>query len=1778
MTSKKRLAMFVAMLALFATSAFGRDLPNIDLYLNAKVPSNSNAALEQRVGDLRRDGSSLQGEGRFGVPTVLWLDPSQLVGTGPIGQGAERTEIAAARGVLSGVSEAYGLVDNDVTGAVAAGVINTGKGAIVVKFSQQVGGIPVFREELNVVMNQKLEAIAVTGYISSQHTAFAGSSTGSFSRSETMAAADALKDVTANAGLNASQLIPAFSRDGYDFFTVASTSGVSLADPVRMQKVYYHMPEGLIPAYYIETSVMVRDGVTSEGMFIGNINTDTYSYVISAVDGSILFRKNLTEDLSGSQSSLGPGGDTYRVWADPVTGVPYDTPAGNGVHPKLNPIPDGAQYPFQPQVDVTLPNYPFSQNDPWIAPGSVETVGNNADAYLDLFGLTDAQGNPTTDDGLSPVAPPADPPTGDFRAQATGADQFLHSNVPDTVSASAEARQGAIQQLFYNVNFLHDWYYDSGFTELMRNAQTNNFGRGGLGSDNIRAEVQDYSGFNNANMSTPSDGLRPRMQMYNFTTRANTNEIVSPANIAGKRAMGVAMSGTQSFDVNAEALMATFDGSLNVTNAAALAGKIAMFNFQDTGSFSTKITRLHQQTSCVGVLMVYTSASPNNVANIVGFNTVWSRPVATISFNSAAPIKTELLVPNVVTLRLHRFADRDGALDNQVVFHEWGHYLSNRLISNAAGLSNNQGRSMGEGWGDFNAMMLTVREDDTSVPSNATWGGVYALATYATSSQPTFDNSLNHGYYLGIRRTPYSTDMVNYNAFTFKHIMNGQPLPSGPPVANNGSVNAEVHNSGEVWAEMLWECYASLLRDTQGGTPRMTFQQAQDRMKQYLVASLALTPSAPTFVEARDAVLAAAYATDYTDYLEFWAAFAKRGIGVGAVAPDRASTTHSGVVESFVVAPDAIVVSASTTLDDSVANCDNDGVLDSGEFGKLTVALENVGSVALTGTTATLASTTPGVTFPNGNSVNFPAADPLSIVSTSITVGLAPGIAGAQQLDFQITISDPAITGTRSGAASFRGNTDIIPASSATDTVETYANVASSPWTTDFDVTLGDVAPFSVQTVDPMSHRWFGPNGGAPSDNRLVSPVFTVDGAGSPTIQWDHTWSFETNFDGGVIEMSVNGGAWSDVGVTGGGTTNGYNGTLIAGGTNPLNGRQAWTNTQNVSQHVTVTRAVAPGSTVRYRFRTGADDNTAGSGWKIDNISFSGVVETPFGTLVADTGCTISTSTALTASPNPSAFGSPVTLTATVTAAAGTPIGNVTFYDGATALSNVALSSGSAQLITSSLSPGLHSLTASYAGAAGYLPSGSPSVAQTVSKIATTTVIGSNNNPSTLGSSVTFTATVTGTSGTPLGSVTFLDGATPLAAVSLSGGVATYTTSALTGGNHTINASYGGNGTYFGSNGSVAQVVTTGSTIQFNPTAYSKFENGTMVTLTVTRTGGNTSGGASVQYATVDGTAVSGVRYTGSTGTVNFGNGETSKTFDVLLVNTTAIQGKQTFTVVLSNPNAATLGAATVATVDVMDDDTRPSDFSSPADGKSDLFWRNETTGDSKVWQMNGTSFVSSTDLVQFGGNWRLQGIADFNADGHADVLFRNMADFSMLIVYMNGTNIIGTASTLAITDANWKIVSIGDLTGDGYPDIMWRHSTTFGMVVWQMKDNVRQSLFSIPAITDANWQVRGMGDFNRDGQLDVVWRNLSTSTTIVWMMNAGGQTRASISAITPTLGAPWDIVGVGDMNGDGDADLIWQASTTRTVAIWLMDQTNRNSIVGTSTINDPNWTIVAPR
>ena len=115
-----------------------------------------------------------------------------------------------------------------------------------------------------------------------------------------------------------------------------------------------------------------------------------------------------------------------------------------------------------------------------------------------------------------------------------------------------------------------------------------------------------------------------------------------------------------------------------------------------------------------------------------------------------------------------------------------------------------------------------------------------------------------------------------------------------------------------------------------------------------------------------------------------------------------------------------------------------------------------------------------------------------------------------------------------------------------------------------------------------------------------------------------------------------------------------------------------------------------------------------------------------------------------------------------------TATGTITFKDGATTIGTVTLGHGSGALTTSALSVGIHSLTAVYAGNGTYLTSTSNTVSQVVNKATSTTVLVSSLNPSTVGSGVILTATVSPSSAT--GTLTFKDGSITIGTVTLGHG------------------------------------------------------------------------------------------------------------------------------------------------------------------------------------------------------------------------------------------------------------------------------------------------------------------------------------------------------------------------------------------------------------------------
>lgn len=169
------------------------------------------------------------------------------------------------------------------------------------------------------------------------------------------------------------------------------------------------------------------------------------------------------------------------------------------------------------------------------------------------------------------------------------------------------------------------------------------------------------------------------------------------------------------------------------------------------------------------------------------------------------------------------------------------------------------------------------------------------------------------------------------------------------------------------------------------------------------------------------------------------------------------------------------------------------------------------------------------------------------------------------------------------------------------------------------------------------------------------------------------------------------------------------------------------------------------------------------------------------------------TATTLTVSPNPAAFGSPITLSVAVTSNGVTPTGTVIFLDGAVTLIGLPLdANGTASLTLSALAPGIHALTALYSGNPNNSPSQSLAVSEQI-VLHTALALTSNANPALLGDPVTLTLTAANGTGTPPTGMLFLsDNGASLGLIALVNGTATVTLPNATLGAHTLLASYAG--------------------------------------------------------------------------------------------------------------------------------------------------------------------------------------------------------------------------------------------------------------------------------------------------------------------------------------------------------------------------------------------------
>jgi len=150
-------------------------------------------------------------------------------------------------------------------------------------------------------------------------------------------------------------------------------------------------------------------------------------------------------------------------------------------------------------------------------------------------------------------------------------------------------------------------------------------------------------------------------------------------------------------------------------------------------------------------------------------------------------------------------------------------------------------------------------------------------------------------------------------------------------------------------------------------------------------------------------------------------------------------------------------------------------------------------------------------------------------------------------------------------------------------------------------------------------------------------------------------------------------------------------------------------------------------------------------------------------------------------------------------------------------------------------------------------------------------------------------------------------------------------------------------------------------------------------------------------------------------------------------------------------------------------------------DDNIDLVFRYQSpgsnTGRTMVWLMNRTTIREQRilDVAEPDLNWFIVGVADMDGDGYQDIVLRNYTTGENKVWLMNGTQLKATQTLPSEPDANWQIQAIGDFNSDGFNDIVWRRACCFGENrIWLMNRTALVWSVDLPPQPDQNWRIVG--------------------------------------------------------------------------------------------------------
>lgn len=707
--------------------------------------------------------------------------------------------------------------------------------------------------------------------------------------------------------------------------------------------------------------------------------------------------------------------------------------------------------------------------------------------------------------------------------------------------------EAATTNLFYWNNLMHDVFYQYGFDEVSGNFQHTNFTGEGKGLDAVSAEAQDGGGTNNANFLTLQDGIPGRMQMYLWTSAQPTELlfISSPDAVAGAY-IGVEAAFGKPLDengVSGQIIMADPANGCSGTPALPEGAVPVPFNNQEQIAGNIALV---DRGSCTFVEKALNAQTSGATAVIV-VNNVDGNPIAMGGGASGETITIPAIMISKADGDRLKTALAEGL--SGTLKREGGvppmkdGDLDNGIIAHEYG----HGISIRLTGGPSTQCLSGAEQGGEG------WSDFFGL--YMTmQAGDTGPQRRGIGTYVrdeevdgnGIRPAPYSTDM-SINSYTYGDIAN--PEISVP------------HGVGFIWATMLWDMTWNLI-DEYGYDPDIYNGTGGNNLAlQLIIDGLKLQPCSPGFVDMRDAILAADQIHNGGEnQCYIWRAFAKRGLGYSAEQGSSRDLTD-GVV-AFDLPPSC---QPNMAIDVKA----NPSPVSNGAELTYTISVRNDTEGSL-----------------NGVQITDPLPDNTSFVSAT-DGSLHKGVVKFKPVKL------------REGETIERSFT--VKVNTPATTVVLFSDDMESGdanWTTFHDVGVDD---WKLSTKNPHSGNtsWFAVDPNTYSNQSLIlkSPVQLGENS---LLRFWHDYATEDTYDGGVVEISTNGGiSWEDLGDKM--IQNGYNSHIPLLNASTVSGPAFSGNSGGYIQTI-VDLSSYSGQSVQIRFRMGSDVLVGATGWYVDDV------------------------------------------------------------------------------------------------------------------------------------------------------------------------------------------------------------------------------------------------------------------------------------------------------------------------------------------------------------------------------------------------------------------------------------------------------------------------------------------------------------------------------------------------------------------------------------------------